>query len=77
MGGHGGGGEVQGEELGGGVRVPVHRGDGTGVGPAEQEGVALLGGGVTWTRARRRDGCKTTTTQQQQQLISQLETKQN
>lgn len=75
MGRQGGGGEVQREGLGRGVRVPVHRGDGTGVGPAEQEGVALLGGGVTWTWARRRDGCKTTTTQQQ--LISQLETKQN
>lgn len=35
--------------------MSVDRGNGTGVGPAEQEGVALLGGGVTWTQARRRE----------------------
>lgn len=28
--------------------MPVDRGDGAGVRPAEQEGVALLGGGIAW-----------------------------
>ena len=45
---------MQGEDFGGGVRVPVDRHNGTGVRPAEQEGVALLGGGVTWARASGR-----------------------
>lgn len=35
--------------------MSVDRGNGTGVWPAKQEGVALQGGGVTWTRARRRE----------------------
>lgn len=46
---------MQGEDFGGGVRVSVDRRNGTGVRPAEQEGVALLGGGVTWARAQRRE----------------------
>lgn len=46
---------MQGEDFGGGVRVSVDRHNGTGVRPAEQEGVALLGGGVTWARARGRE----------------------
>lgn len=64
---------MQGEDFGGGVRVSVDRRNGTGVRPAEQEGVALLGGGVTWARAR--GGRRKTTTTTTQQLISQCKTK--
>lgn len=45
--------QMQGEDFGGGVWVSVDRGNGAGAGSAEEEGVALLRWGVTWTQARR------------------------
>lgn len=43
---------MQWEHFGRGVHVSIRRGNGTGVGSAEKEGVALLEGGVAWAEGR-------------------------